>query len=180
MALYGAPVEYAIHTLLNLCLGPEDAAPSAKDLAEFQRLPAPFMRKLLTRLEKAGLVRGAKGFRGGWQLARDAAEISLLAIADAAQGSRPKLFDCKEIRARCALWPDGRAPAEAVRGVCEIHAAMIAAERAMREALAGQSLADIATRVAAKSNDAAPVVIKEWFQDRYGARRTEHRGRNNA
>ena len=59
MAFYGAGVEYALHTLLNLTLAPAGTAPSARDLADFQCLPLAFMRKLLTQLEKAGLVAGS-------------------------------------------------------------------------------------------------------------------------
>jgi Rrf2 family protein len=176
MALYGAPVEYALHTLLNLCLGPDDAAPSAKDLAEFQKLPVPFMRKQLTQLEKAGLVKGSKGIRGGWRLARDAAAISVLDVADAAQGGRPKVFDCKDIRSRCALWPDASPPANAVEGVCEIHAVMLAAEQEMRMRLAACSVADIAERVMAKTGETAAIAIRGWFKDRHASRRENKRG----
>ena len=39
MPQYGARVEYALHTLLNLSLAPAGTAPSARDLADFQKLP---------------------------------------------------------------------------------------------------------------------------------------------
>ena len=94
MAFYGAGVEYALHTLLNLSLAPAGTAPSARDLAEFQRLPLAFMRKLLTQLDKAGLVRGSEGIRGGWQLARETNTITLLEAAEAVQGRDP-LFECR-------------------------------------------------------------------------------------
>src|ERR1044072_1902613 len=67
------------------------------------------MRKLLTRLEKSGLSSAAEGVSGGWQLSRPPEEIGVLAIVDAAQGKDP-LFECREIRRRCALWPDDRPP----------------------------------------------------------------------
>ena len=102
MPQYGPRVEYALHTLLNLSLAPADTAPSARDLADFQKLPVAFMRKLLTQLERSGLIVGAEGVRGGWRLSRPAAGITVLEIVDAAQG-RDVLFECREIRARCAL-----------------------------------------------------------------------------
>src|SRR3546814_15803118 len=97
MPLYGAGVEYAIHTLLNLALAPAGTAPSARDLADFQRLPVPYVQKLLTQLEKAGLVAGAEGVRGGWRLARGPEAITVLEIADATKGGE-RLFKCREIR----------------------------------------------------------------------------------
>jgi Rrf2 family protein len=117
MPLYGAGTEYALHTLLNVALAPATAAPSARELAEFQKLPVAFIRRLLTRLEKAGLILGAEGIFGGWRLARDPAQISVLEIVEAANG-RNTLFECREIRDRSALWPDDHPPRPAVSGVC--------------------------------------------------------------
>lgn len=169
MALYGARTEYALHTLLNLSLAPPGTAPSARDLAEFQRLPVPFMRKLLTQLEKSGLITASEGIRGGWRLARPPAEITVLAMVDAAQG-RESLFDCREIRAHCVLWPDSDPPPSATSGVCSIHRVMLAAEAAMRHELAAHTLADIAKRVQAKSSSARGAAIPDWFAERYAAR----------
>ena len=170
MALYGAKVEYALHTLLNLCMAPADAAPSARDLADFQRLPVPFVRKMLTQLEKAGLVKGTTGIRGGWRLVRDPAAITVLDVAEATQG-RQALFDCRDIRARCALWPDERPPAAATSGVCAIHAVMLSAEQAMRRTLAERSLAEIADDVRAKTGSRAGEALSSWFDGRIAGRR---------
>lgn len=172
LSLYGAGVEYALHTLVNLGSAPAGVAPSARDLAEFQKLPVPYVRKLLTQLEKAGLVVGAEGVRGGWRLSRPPAKISALDVADAVAGREP-LFDCREIRARCALWDDALPPRAAVSGVCSIHAVMMAGERAMRDELAAHTLADIAQRVAAKSSAGARLRVAEWFATRYAGRRSE-------
>ncbi len=171
MAFYGLRVEYALHTLLNLSLAPREIAPSARDLAEFQRLPVAFMQKLLTQLEKAGLITGSEGMRGGWQLARAPAAITALEVADAAHGNAP-LFECQNIRARCALWRDGAAPAVATQGTCAIHRVMLAAERAMRNELGARTLADIAGEVTAKSSPAGRAAIPVWFATRYQTRRT--------
>jgi Rrf2 family protein len=174
LSYYGARVEYALHTLLNLTLAPPETAPSARDLAEFQKLPVPFMRKLLTELEKSGLVVAAEGVRGGWRLCRPPEEISVLEVAEAAQGYDP-LFQCREIRARCALWSDDAPPRGARSGVCEIHAVMLAAERAMRAQLATQTIADIAARVSGKSPRFTKADAPAWFADRFATRRSRAR-----
>ena len=165
MAHSGTKVEYALHTLLNISLAPPGSAPSARELAEFQRLPLAFVRKLLTEQQQAGLLRGTEGRRGGWQLARDAAHITMLEVADAAQGRVP-LFDCRDVRTRCALWDDDAVPARARQGVCEIHAVMLQAEDAMRARLAAVTLADLRERLGRKSpgwvREAAPL----WFEQR--------------
>lgn len=175
MAYYGAAVEYALHTLLNLSHAPADLSPSARDLAEFQRLPVPFVRKLLTQLEKAGLVAGVEGVRGGWRLARGPEVITLLAAAEAVQPGAP-LFECRDVRARCALWEDGEAPSVATTGVCEIHAAMLSAEAAMQRELASRTLADIAIQVHAKTKGRAGQSASDWLRQRYTDRRTRDGG----
>jgi Rrf2 family protein len=173
MTFYGAKVEYALHTLLNLSLGPEGTAPSARDLADFQRLPLAFVRKMLTQLEKAGLIKGSEGVHGGWQLARDPREITVLEVADAAQGRQP-LFACREIRARCALWPDDRPPPGATSGVCTIHAMMLSAERSMRRELAAHTLSEIVDQVRAKSPSWARGQVPGWFAERFATRRSSN------
>jgi Rrf2 family protein len=173
MAFYGVRVEYALHTLLTLSLAPPGVAPSARDLAEFQRLPVPFMRKLLTQLEKAGLITGAEGLRGGFRLARPPAAITALEVATAAQGDAA-LFECRNIRVRCALWRDDAVPAAATHGICSIHRVMLAAERAMNDELAAHSLADIAGQMRAKTSADRAAAIPAWFAARYRTRRTRN------
>ena len=169
MPYYSARVEYALHTLLNLSLAPSATAPSARELAEFQKLPVAFMRRLLTQLEKAGLVAGSEGVTGGWRLARRPDRITVLDIVDGAHGP-DTLFECREIRARCALWPDDNPPRGATTGVCAIHAVMLGAEAAMRRELAAHTLADIAACVRAKTSEAGAAAILEWFASRYATR----------
>lgn len=168
--MYTSRVEYALHTVLNLHLAGADAQPSARELADFQELPLAFIRRLLTQLEKAGVVRSSEGVRGGWRLARPAAAISVLHIADAAQGREP-LFDCREIRKRCALWRNGTAPPSAVNGVCAINAVMLRAESAMRDELASTSIADLAEVVTAKHTPAGTSATPVWFAEQYARRR---------
>lgn len=169
MALYGAQLEYALHTLVNLCLAAPDEPPSARDLAEFQRLPLAFVRKLLTQLERAGIVRASEGLRGGWQLATAPESLTVLQVADAVQGREP-LFVCRDVREQCALWPENEVPAAARRGVCSIHAVMLAAEHAMRQELAANTLADLAGRVRTKVSTGAQHDIVRWFGERVAMR----------
>lgn len=177
MALYGAGVEYALHTLLNLAMAGEGSRPSARDLADFQKLPVPFVRKLLTQLERAGIVASTQGTTGGWRLQLPADRISVLDVAEAMHGDEP-LFECREIRARCALWADDRPPGGAVTGTCSIHGVMLAAQAAMRRELSAHTLEDVSHRVAAKSSSGG-TALADWFaareSDRAAARRSPRR-----
>ena len=94
----------------------------------------------------------------------------MLFRSDAIEGRKP-LFECQEIRSRCALF-DEEAPTWATRGVCSIHAVMLKAENAMREALASESLADIAGRLERKAPPAFGMDTKAWFDRRIVQRRS--------
>ena len=107
MAHIGTGVEYALHCLLWL-VPPLEQRPSSRDLAELQGVPAAFMAKIFPKLEKAGIVESTGGIRGGYQLARAPEDISVLDVVDAVEGQKA-LFDCQEIRGRCALF-DGAPP----------------------------------------------------------------------
>ncbi len=170
MALYGAGVEYALHTMVNLCIGSHAGAPSARELAEFQMLPVAFTRRLLTQLEKAGLLRSTEGIGGGWVLARDATQVTVLDVVDAVHEGGP-LFSCTDVRQRCALWADGRAPRSVSTGRCSIHAVMLSAEIAMREQLNNTTIADLAEQLAEKSGARALQAVPVWFDDRRARRR---------
>ncbi|MBV0889991.1 Rrf2 family transcriptional regulator [Komagataeibacter oboediens] len=167
-SLYGASTEYVLHSLLWLVDNPEPV--SSLDLAELQDIPAAFVAKQLPKLEKAGLLTASEGLRGGYRLARPADEISILAVVDAVEGGK-SLFNCQEIRGRCALFGQ-RPPEWAVQGVCGIHAVMLRAEQAMRRELAQTSLADLAAAVRNKAPSPFIGEAHAWFEERIQTRRT--------
>lgn len=167
MAHLTVSVEYGAHCLLWLA-GAGEAPMSSRDLAEFQGLSPTFLAKIFAKLEKAGIVRASEGVRGGYRLARAPEDISFLDIVDAIEG-RKHLFDCQEIRGRCAIFGDSP-PAWATDGTCSIHAVMLRAEKAMRDALADRSLADVGRAVARKAPAEFAGEVRSWMDDRIEAR----------
>lgn len=167
MAHLTASVEYGIHCLLWLAAA-DDAALSSRELAELQGVSPTFVAKIFPKLEKAGLVTASNGLRGGYRLAKPASRISVLEIVDAIEGPKP-LFDCQEIRGRCALF-EGRPPKWATNGVCSIHAVMLKAERAMRETLAAETLGDLAARVERKAPASFSGEAQAWLSGRTSTR----------
>jgi Rrf2 family protein len=156
-------VEYGIHCLLWL-VDPASGQPSSRDLAELQGISPSFVAKIFPKLEKAGIVHAAEGLRGGYRLARAPADITVLDVVDAIEGNKP-LFNCQEIRDRCAVFDDD-APPWATKGVCAIHAAMLRAETAMRESLAQETLASIAAVVERKAPKSFPIEVRVWLNER--------------
>lgn len=167
MAHFGTGVEYALHCLLWMAK-PLQVRASSRDLSELQGVPAPYMAKLFPKLEKAGIVLATEGIRGGYVLAKPANRITVLDVVDAVEGEKP-LFDCQEIRSRCALF-ESAPPAWATKGVCGIHAVMLRAEKQMRAELAATTLEDLADGVAQKEPARFGHSVVEWFDARAEAR----------
>jgi Rrf2 family protein len=167
MAHLGTSVEYGLHCLLWLAAPlPEPA--SSRDLAELQGVSPSFMAKIFPKLEKAGIVAASEGVRGGYLLARLADEITVLDVVDAIEGDKP-LFDCQEIRGRCALY-NGNPPARSTSGICGIHAVMLRAEQSMRQELARTTLGDLARSTSKKMPAGFPEQVQSWLSDRVTAR----------
>lgn len=172
MAHFSSGVEYGLHCLLYLVDHPTGvASASVRDLAELQGVSGEYVAKIFTKLRKAGLVVATEGVNGGFRLARPAAQISVLQVTAAIDGDRA-LFDCKEIRGRCAVF-DGDSPAWATRGVCSIHAVMLEAQKHMEESLSRHTLADLAARTVAKAPENFGHQVIAWLEDRTTHRRSE-------
>lgn len=165
MSLYSAGVEYGIHCLLYLVDERGDSREaSVRDLAELQGVPQEYLAKVFTKLAKARLVVATEGVRGGFKLGRPADEITLLNIVTAIDGHK-KIFDCRDIRGRCAVF-DGCAPQWATEGLCGINAAMLTAQKRMEEALDQQTILDLARRTGRKAPAEFAVQVSDWLNER--------------
>lgn len=149
-------VEWALHSCLELHWAAPTPVPSAR-LAELRELGSPYLNKHLQALVRAGLVRSTPGPGGGFALARDASEISVLAVVEAIEGTTGA-FRCTEIRQRGPL----AAAPEDCTGACHIAAVMHRAEAAWRRELAAVSLADLAGAVRRDVPDVGDRV-REWL-----------------
>jgi Rrf2 family protein len=170
VAFISTGVEYALHCLLYL-IAPEGSRTEAsvRNLAVLQGVPAEYLARLFTRLARAGIVVSAEGARGGFALARSPDAISFLDVVNAIDGPKP-LFDCCEIRTRCAVFGP-EAPAWATSGRCSIHSVMLAAEERMKEELSRHTLASLARQVAKKAPADFGVQIENWLDDHKAIRR---------
>ena len=77
--------DYATVVLTVLAARPGDVL-SAADLAACAGLELPTVAKVLRPLAQAGLVEGFRGASGGYRLARDPADISLVEVVEAMEG----------------------------------------------------------------------------------------------
>ncbi len=101
---------------------------SPRRIAEALGESPSYLSKITTQLVKAGVLRAEKGVKGGVQLARPPAEITMLDIVEACQGTVVGAY----CRASCR-------PSE----VCAFHEAAQQLETAICETLRRWSLADL-------------------------------------
>ena len=131
-------VEWGVHACVLLAVLPADAALPAARLAEYHGVPSAYLAKHMQALARAGVVETVKGPRGGYRLARAAADITVLDVVEAIDGTEPA-FRCTEIRRR----GPAAVPAREYRLPCGIHRAFTRADDAWRAALAATSIADL-------------------------------------
>lgn len=165
MAHLTASVEYSVHSLVCLAASPE-APLSSRDLADFQGISPSPLAEIFPKLEKAGIVRVPDGGRDRYVLAKSPEDITILEIVDAVEGKK-RLFECEEIRGRCAIFRKNP-PGWATGGLCAIHAAILRAENAMRESLASQTLGDIMQTLGRKipPEFSFPDETRKWLDER--------------
>lgn len=84
MAVVKRETDYALRALAALASG--EGFMSVSALAEAQQVPALFLRKIMQRLNRAGIVASRQGPFGGYRLAVPAGFVSLLHVLEAVQG----------------------------------------------------------------------------------------------
>ncbi|GAA0571298.1 Rrf2 family transcriptional regulator [Paractinoplanes ferrugineus] len=150
-------VEWGLHCCVVLS-GSGEPVPAAK-LAEFHDVSPSYLAKQLQLLSRAGLVRSTQGQSGGYGLTRPPAEITVLDVVEAIDGSRPA-FRCTEVRRRGPL----AAPPEKCLTPCSIARVMDAADRAWRESLRAVTIADLAGEVGRTSGPETLARARAWLQ----------------
>ena len=103
-----------------------------REVAEEMRLPPSYTPQLLGVLAKAGLAEAKAGRSGGYRLARDPADVTMLEVVEAAEGSL--LSRQCAIRGGPCRWDDA----------CALHPTMDRAAEAIRSTLSRTTLADVA------------------------------------
>jgi Rrf2 family iron-sulfur cluster assembly transcriptional regulator len=77
---------YGVRALFDLAFHGGGAAAQIRDIAERQSIPPRFLEQIFQDLRRAGLVTSKRGPRGGYQLTRTPAEITLGDVIRALEG----------------------------------------------------------------------------------------------
>jgi len=130
--MFSRTTEYAIRALTFLAAQPPGKLSGAREIAGAERIPMPFLWKILQRLSRQGLIRSFRGVRGGYELARPPFRISIDAIL--------KGMGSTELATACVLGlPKCRGNHR-----CPLHPVWDKTRDSMTRALRTTSLADLA------------------------------------
>ena len=122
--------DYAVR--LAVALARENGGQATgSDLAARTDVPSAFLPQVIGDLVRAGIVSNRRGRHGGYRLARDPAEVSLLDVVEAVEGDGR--------RTTCVL----RGGPCRRDGACDVHEAFFRAQEALFGTLATVSLADV-------------------------------------
>jgi Rrf2 family iron-sulfur cluster assembly transcriptional regulator len=78
--------DYGIRSVLYLARQPYKKISFVTEISEQYKIPRSFLAKILQKLVKAKIVRSYRGVKGGFSLARQAKDISVLDVLEAIEG----------------------------------------------------------------------------------------------
>jgi Rrf2 family protein len=85
--MFSTKAEYGVRVMVELARHPGDEPVPLAEVADHGGLPLAYLEHLVARLRKAGLVASRRGSRGGYMLARPAAQITMAEVVEALEGS---------------------------------------------------------------------------------------------
>lgn len=106
MLKFSSKCMYAIRAMFDLAYHGDGQPSCGRDIAEREEVPQRFLEQILLDLKRAGLVKSKRGPSGGYFLAREPEDVTVLEIAEAIDGPIPVTF-CQardeEARLKCQL-----------------------------------------------------------------------------
>ena len=78
--------DYAFRAVIHLANQPKGEVVEAQAIARQQVVPMRFLLKIMPSLIKGGIVRSQRGVGGGYALAKDPKDITLLDVVEAVEG----------------------------------------------------------------------------------------------
>lgn len=126
--------EYGVICALHLAKRTETGPVNGREIARLERLPADYIEQILLRLRRAGVINSTRGARGGYVLARPAAEISM---RDVIHASELETFDL-----HCLSHPVEEDRCSASHS-CSIRPVWVMLQQKIDDVLQGVTLADL-------------------------------------
>jgi Rrf2 family protein len=119
---------------LHLARRRDEGPVTGRDIASSERLPPDYIEQILLRMRRAGIVASTRGAKGGYQLARDPADIS---VRDVIHASELSTFDL-----HCETHPVDADRCSAAHQ-CSIRPVWVLLQRKIDDVLESVHLADL-------------------------------------
>jgi Rrf2 family protein len=123
---------YGLRFLIDLAQRGSEGPIDLGSIAERQSIPETYLAKLVVPLRNAGIIRSARGAKGGYELARSPNDIAVLDVVEVLEG-RSSLLECTDRPELCARSAD-----------CPTLPIWTGLEMAVRDYLKGVSVGDAA------------------------------------
>ena len=128
----GKRADYTVRAVLDLARHHGHGRRKTADIAGEMQVPVTYLPQLLAELVRAGIVHSLAGRHGGYELARDPAEVSLLEVIEVADGPLGS-SECV-LRGGPCRWEEA----------CAIHTPWVRAQEAFRDSLLATTFAEVA------------------------------------
>ncbi|ABO51467.1 transcriptional regulator, BadM/Rrf2 family [Desulforamulus reducens MI-1] len=125
--------DYAFRAVLYLSRLPKGQVSEAKAIAEQENIPIRFLLKILRSLTAAGIIESYRGVSGGYALAREPKDITMLDVVEAVEGP-------VEVN-RCLIAPESCNKNHTAR--CPMHRALYAIQQNLNQQLNSYNFADL-------------------------------------
>lgn len=83
---FSVKIQYGLQAAFELALNHGGGPVQISDIAKSQQIPIRFLEQILLILKRQGIVNSTRGARGGYLLAKNPGEISVLTIIEALDG----------------------------------------------------------------------------------------------
>jgi len=123
---------YGLRFLIDLAQRGAEGPIDLGSIAARQGIPETYLAKLVVPLRNAGVIRSARGAKGGYELARSPDEIAVMEVVEVLEG-RTSLMECTDHPETCARAAD-----------CPTLPVWTGLEKVIQDYLASVSVSDVA------------------------------------
>ena len=138
MSFISTRSRYGLRFLIDLAQHGTDGPLDLGTIAGRQAIPETYLAKLVVPLRNAGIIRSARGAKGGYELARSTSEIKVQEVVEVLEG-RSSLLECTDHPELCVRSAD-----------CPTLPIWTGLEKVIHDYLEGISVSDVAAPRAAE------------------------------
>ncbi|NTU43709.1 MAG: Rrf2 family transcriptional regulator [Nitrospirales bacterium] len=123
--------DYAVRCVTYLVLKQGEVV-MVDEIANENAIPKSFLSKILQKLVRSGIVKSFRGVKGGFQLAREPQEITLLDVVEATEGPI-SVNICTHDESRCCR-----------SDFCTVHPVWVEIKKSLEDRLKSQDFSQLA------------------------------------